>query len=114
MSPTPLDPFSQGCGLTRPLVLVVTKPDTGTSATFELAQPYAVVGHSSDCHICLRDPRVSFRHVYLQAVGGGVFWVDLSSRTGTTWRGSPRPSGWLAVGDVLGVGGAEVRLAHAI
>src|SRR6185437_3823123 len=59
----------------------------------------------------LDDLRVSRRHIYIQAVAGQVFWVDLESRTGTCDETGTRKSGWLAGGGLLEVGPFVIRRA---
>ena len=77
--------------------LVVEGPRAGGGESRVLPQPFAVIGRDERADVILDDPRVSRRHVYLQAVAGQVFWVDLESRTGTCDETGTRKSGWLAV-----------------
>ena len=53
---------------------------------------------------------MSQRHAYVQVVGGRVFCVDLGSRVGITWGQATEPSGWLALGQAIGVGPYQIRL----
>ena len=57
----------------------------------------------------LNDPRISRRHIYIQAVGGWVFWVDLESRTGTQTERGQQKSGWLTGDGFLGIGSYIIR-----
>jgi len=75
-----------------------------------LPQPFAVIGRDPQADVILDDLRVSRRHVYMQAVTGQVFWVDLESRTGTCDETGTRKWGWLAGGGLLEVGPLEVGL----
>ncbi len=58
-------------------------------------RPYLVVGRSDRCDVVLDHEDVSFRHAYLQLIGGHVYCVDLSSRRGTYWDGKRKASGWM-------------------
>jgi pSer/pThr/pTyr-binding forkhead associated (FHA) protein len=53
---------------------------------------------------------VSRRHVYLQAIQGRLFWVDLDSRTGTRSDAGSSAAGWLDPGRAIRVGPYTVRL----
>lgn len=68
------------------------------------SRPFVVIGRSADCDVTLPDANVSHRHASLQLVRGGVFCVDLMSRTGTFWGSERRRSGWLLPGGRLKIG----------
>jgi pSer/pThr/pTyr-binding forkhead associated (FHA) protein len=76
-----------------------------------LPQPFAVIGRDPRADVILDDLRVGRRHVYIQAVAGQVFWVDLESRTGTCDETGTRKWGWLAGGGLLEVGPFVIRRA---
>lgn len=67
-------------------------------------RPLLIVGRSNDCDVTLPHPLVSYRHAYLQLVGGHVHCVDLASRTGTHWGPDERRSGWLLPGESVAIG----------
>ena len=73
-------------------------------------QPFAVIGRDPRVDIVLRDDeQVSRRHVYLQAVAGWLFWVNLESRIGTRTEAGPQKFGWLMGDDSLHVGPYTIR-----
>lgn len=69
-----------------------------------LQQPFALVGRDPRADILLDHSLVSRRHVYLQVVGGDVFWIDLDSRSGTFSDGQLQSTGWLDRGRLIRVG----------
>jgi pSer/pThr/pTyr-binding forkhead associated (FHA) protein len=101
--------FLNACGFREPLRLYVEGPRAAGDEP--LPQPFAVVGRDPRADVVLDDLKVSRRHVYLQAVAGQVFWVDLESRTGTSDETGTRRWGWLAGGGLLQVGPFVIRRA---
>ena len=104
----PLDLFRKACGLGSPMTLAnraAPSPPLEPS-TLESPLPFVLIGRSPKTDLSLSDDRVSRRHAYLQAVAGGVFAIDLKSRTKTFWDDEPeaRPSGWLEPGRSLRIG----------
>src|SRR5579872_3287942 len=49
----------------------------------KIRRPFALVGQSPDSDICLNEPGVSERHVYLHLDPRGLYVVDLLTRSGT-------------------------------
>jgi anti-anti-sigma factor len=76
----------------------------------ELNYPFVVVGRGEGCDILLQNPRVSYRHAYLQVIEGRVFCIDLASRNGVFWPDGPRKFGWLAPGEPVQIGPYTVRV----
>ena len=103
--------FLNACGFREPLRLIVEGPRAGGGEPRTLPQPFAVIGRDPRADVILDDPKVSRRHVYIQAVAGQVFWVDLESRTGTCDETGTRKSGWLAGGGLLEIGPFVIRRA---
>jgi hypothetical protein len=103
--------FLNACGFREPLRLVVEGPRPADGGTRPLPQPFAVIGRDPRADVVLDDLRVSRRHVYLQAIAGQLFWVDLESRTGTCDETGTRKWGWLAAGGLLQIGPFVVRRA---
>jgi pSer/pThr/pTyr-binding forkhead associated (FHA) protein len=68
-----------------------------------------LIGRAANADLPLLDDRVSRRHAYLQAVWGRLFFIDLSSRTGTIHEGRRRSRGWVGQGDRLGIGPFEIQ-----
>jgi pSer/pThr/pTyr-binding forkhead associated (FHA) protein len=103
--------FLNACGFREPLRLIIDSPRAVEGEPRTLPQPFAVIGRDPRADVILDDLRVSRRHVYIQAVAGQVFWVDLESRTGTCDEAGTRKSGWLAGGGLLEVGPFVIRRA---
>jgi pSer/pThr/pTyr-binding forkhead associated (FHA) protein len=103
--------FLNACGIKDSLRLEVEGPEGGDSRWFP--QPFVVIGRDPRADMLLDDSQISRRHVYLQAVGGWLFWVDLESRTGTRTEAGPRKSGWLTGNGFLGIGPYVIRRCAA-
>lgn len=71
-------------------------------------RPVLIVGRSPDCDVMLAHPLVSYRHAYLQLIGGQVHCVDLASRSGTYWGAEHRDSGWLLPGHTITIGPYQI------
>lgn len=70
-----------------------------------------VIGRGSGADVLIDEPRVSRRHARLEVDGTDVHIVDEGSRNGVYVNGRPvRRSQALADGDVILVGGAELKL----
>jgi pSer/pThr/pTyr-binding forkhead associated (FHA) protein len=105
--------FLNACGIKDSLRLVVEDPEAKGGDSRWFPQPFVVIGRDPRADMLLDDPQISRRHVYLQAVGGWLFWVDLESRTGTRTEAGPRKSGWLTGNGFLGVGPYAIRRCAA-
>ncbi len=102
--------FREATGLTDPILLRVTRPPAAEAQTHTLELPFGVLGRGEDCHVRLDSSKVSFRHVYLQAIAGKIFAIDLGSRNGTHWPDGAHGSGWLTAEEPLGVGPFSIQL----
>jgi hypothetical protein len=103
LTPESVD-FSRACGAGRSVEIAVNPFDDADGTSFELQRPFVLVGRSVQCDLRLLHPEVSFRHAYLQVVGGRLMCVDLASRTGVHWEGGARPFGWLEPSEEVSVG----------
>ena len=101
--------FLNACGIKDSLRLVVEGPEAKGGDSRWFPQPFVVIGRDPRADMLLDDPQISRRHVYLQAVGGWLFWVDLESRTGTRTEAGPQKSGWLTGNGFLGIGPYAIR-----
>ncbi len=101
--------FLNACGIRDSLRITVEGPGTAGGEPRQFPQPFAVIGRDDRADMILEEPQVSRRHVYLQAVGGWLFWVDLESRTGTRTETGPRKSGWLAGRGFISIGPYMIR-----
>lgn len=74
--------------LDRPLTVLVRR---GAETSSVLIRPWEapnfVVGRRTDCDLCLDDPTVSARHLYLQKLPGRIAVFDLGSRDFRKRRG---------------------------
>ena len=102
--------FLEACGATGPLALVVESTTGADVGKWTIPQPFALIGREVKAELTLDGEAVSQRHAYVQVVGGRVFCVDLGSRVGITWGQATEPSGWLALGQAIGVGPYQIRL----
>jgi pSer/pThr/pTyr-binding forkhead associated (FHA) protein len=114
MSQKPLDRFRRACGLDGPLTLEVIFPGGAGPVSYRLEQPFAVVGRSTEADLSVDQGRVSRRHAFLQVIAGGLFAVDLQSKSGLGWVSGTREEthdcGWLEPGLKVRVGDALIGL----
>ena len=101
--------FLNACGIKDSLRITVEGPGAKGGEARQFPQPFAVIGRDDRADVILDDPRVSRRHVYLQAVEGRLFWIDLESRTGTRAEAGTQKSGWLEGRGFIGVGSYVIR-----
>ncbi len=102
---------SEGIGdMDQSLELLVRRgadPDSVISRRWD--SPHFVVGRRTDCDLCLDDPTVSARHLYLQKLPGRVLVFDLGSRdfrqrTGVLGRPGFYLADWLPPGESVQIG----------
>ncbi len=110
-SPEQTEEFLRDCGARPGLAVEVEREGAAVPRRHVLDAPFALVGRDERNQLCLPDCEVSRRHAYLQALAGGVFWVDLGSRTGARCNGEARLAGWLLPANRLEVGPFTLRLA---
>src|SRR5262245_39511909 len=109
MSKHSLDAFLEACEATGPLLLLVESAEGAEQHL--LHQPFAIIGRNPSADIVVQHEEVSRRHVYLQVLGGFVFYVDLQSRTGTRGEdGVQANNGWLFRDQALEIGPYKLRL----
>jgi hypothetical protein len=66
------------------------------------------IGREPPCDLVLPDPRVSRRHLVIEATPDAVEFRDLDSANGVTLNGEERRSGSLDCGDILKLGDTEL------
>ena len=93
--------------------LAVTGPGDQHPTIHVIGAPFALIGRARGCSLRLDHPAVSRRHIYLQAVLGRMYCIDLS-HSGETILDGTRHAQWLKPDQVLRVGPFEVRLLDAI
>lgn len=92
--------------------VTIIGPTGGEPRVYRLERSFAIVGRARECDIRLDDDDVSFRHAYLQVIGGSVLCTDLCSRTGVIWDEGPRPAEWLHTGRVAKIGPYRLQLTE--
>ena len=106
-SPTEAE-FRHALGMRRSVRIAVTTAD-GTVSEHALNRPCAIIGRSPESHVPIPDETVSYRHVYLQAIGDRLLCVDLFSPNGIRWEdGGASP--WASPQRGLRIGACRVRL----
>lgn len=91
-----LNMFRYVVGAAQPLRLLVCREGERNPKTVEVDAPYAIIGRAPACHVSLPDDEeVSYRHAYLQVIGGRVACIDLLSAGGLVWDGPPSKC-WLS------------------
>jgi pSer/pThr/pTyr-binding forkhead associated (FHA) protein len=101
--------FLASCGVSGLWGLRITGPEGAVEARGFIT-PYAFVGNRAGISMRLDDIQVSRRHAYLQVLPGGLFCVDLGSRTGVSWGSEYRPAGWVGRDQGVRVGRYELAL----
>jgi pSer/pThr/pTyr-binding forkhead associated (FHA) protein len=76
---------------------------------FELGKASVTLGRATTNDIMLDDVRVSRAHARLECGPGGCEIVDLGSSNGTRLNGLPVKRARLAAGDVVSIGGIDLR-----
>jgi FHA domain/Domain of unknown function (DUF1707) len=86
------------------------RPGLGLPDAGELAAAHLLIGRSSACHLVLSDDTVSRRHAELRAEDGRWLLRDLGSSNGTWVNGRRVMEAEVRPGDLVQLGGAEIRL----
>lgn len=92
---------------------MVENTESGQSQTFDVDEPFVLIGQSPGCHLRLMHPDVSFRHAYCQVVQGRLYVYDLETEHGTIWGTGVRREGSLTPDSRLQIGPFIVRLSRA-
>jgi pSer/pThr/pTyr-binding forkhead associated (FHA) protein len=98
----------EACGARSPLTLEVEHTATQLVNPITFSLPFATLGRAATNDVVLDHFQVSRRHAYLQLIGGRIFCVDFSSRTGTHWPGGTS-SGWVDDGQSVQIGPCIIR-----
>lgn len=104
--------FFEDCGGDPQFQLSCFNEETKEAEVVPLIKPFMLVGRSGECDICFKDREVSYRHAYLQLLNERLLVVDLGSRTGTSWKGNRRRSGWLLPGREVQFGPHLIKLVR--
>ncbi len=106
--------FFQDCGGDPSYQLAVTNGETKEVEIFPIDRPFLLLGRSADCSLVMKHWDISYRHCYLQLLGGRILCVDLDSRSGTLWNNERRRSGWLVPGKEVLLGRHSIRLVKGM
>lgn len=96
--------FLRSCGGPGPLKVLLENRETGSKNTFDLEQPYILVGQHAAADIRLKHPAVGTRHFLLQLLDGRLFCLQLSNRSPLYWGGKPNSWGWIGSEDRIQFG----------
>jgi pSer/pThr/pTyr-binding forkhead associated (FHA) protein/predicted nucleic acid-binding Zn-ribbon protein len=113
MSQPLIEMFRMSCGATVPLELNVLGPGWARGARRVFEHPFVLVGRHERSDLRLENAEVSQQHAYLQQLKGGVFCVDLGSRTGVRWQGERLSAGWLRPKQGVQIGPFTLELARS-
>lgn len=103
--------FEKSLDVHGPLVFQVRPVHRSRTRRIELDQPFAVIGSGREADVQLGGDDVSFRHVYVQAMQGRVYFVDLGSKSGTRLGDSRTAGGWFSRFEPLRIGRHIIELA---
>lgn len=98
-------------GVAFPIRLQVRDPH-GEIRIVEWNGPYGVIGRGDECHLCLPDPVIGYRQLYLQAIGNRLAAVDLLGPATAQWQGAPF-TGWFGPQHRLDLAGYSIQLADS-
>lgn len=90
-------------------LLVIAGPDTNVQFPLE-ADQRLIIGRGADTATRLKDPKVSRKHCELRVEGNTVTIHDLDSASGTLVNGRKVTSHRLKSGDIIQIGGTQLRL----
>ena len=113
MSAEPSDGLGRDVGAPTSFHLSISGPKLSRPRTLELHHPFAVIGRAEMADIHLPDSQVSYRHAYLQFLDGGLFYIDLGSKTGIFREDERRTSGRWKPNQPLRIGSYTVALLPA-
>src|SRR5882672_1697865 len=85
--------------------------DTDDGDVTALSQRVVVIGQRSGCDLVVPNPNVSTTHAAIYDVNGRRYIMDLGSRNGTLVNNQKTIQVELKIGDVIDIGGTEVRYA---
>lgn len=102
--------FSDACSADGSLHLEAEGP-MGVVRRVVCPQPFALIGRHPRADLVLPHAGVNQRHVYLQVIGGRIFFVDLGSPLGIHSGGGFVRSGWLEPGRDIYIGPYRVKVS---
>lgn len=105
--------FAAECGLRGPLRLMVENTEESQSQTFDVHEPFLLIGRAHGCHLRLLHSDVSYRHAYCQVIQGRLYVFDLESKHGVAWGEGLRHEGVLTPQNRLQIGPFIIRLSRA-
>jgi hypothetical protein len=102
-------PAQPGAALAR-LRARFARRGLGLPDATDLAHARLLIGRSSDCQLVMTDDTVSRRHAELRAEDGHWLLRDMGSSNGTWVNGRRVVEAEVRPGDLVHLGGAEIRL----
>jgi hypothetical protein len=110
LAPDPGERFLSACRSNGHVPRLRVSPGGGVSPfDFEFRRPFALIGRSERCDLRFEHADVSYRHAYLQIVGGRLHCFDLASRTGTRGPDGARVAGGVEDGATISVGPVTIE-----
>lgn len=109
--PSMMDAFLHACGVPSALELEVESTSQARSIRFCLRQPFALMGSHPSADIYQPAEKVRPRHVYLQAIEGRIFCINVS-QTGSakTMDKEIKTGCWLKPGQPVQFGTRQFKL----
>src|SRR5262245_12862988 len=98
-------------GWTGPVRLAVTRRGSKRKRPFLLERPFGIAGHAEQADLILKKPGASYRHAYLQVIGGQLLVVDCGTDRGLVWEEGRKRADWLVPGRTVELGDYSLRLA---
>mgnify|MGYP002624311964 FL=1 len=92
---------------------MVENTETGQSQTFDVHEPFVLIGRAEGSHLRLLHSDVSYRHAYCQVIQGRLYVFDLDSTHGIAWSTGLRREGVLTPADRLHIGPFIIRQSRA-
>ena len=89
--------------------ITVKGPGIDTPCTWQLSQPYLIIGSAPGAGLILPNKKIRRRHAYLHITETGIFFVDLLEDPSSQYDGTPRLDRWFSAEEILNVGSYELH-----
>jgi pSer/pThr/pTyr-binding forkhead associated (FHA) protein len=101
--------FLEACDATG-LTLDVAHHERWASTRHSLRQPFALIGREHRADVCLTDPDVRRRHVYIHSIAGRVLYINLQSPQDPEQADQFKRTSWIESSACIRVGSYDIRL----
>ncbi len=91
--------------------ITVKGPGIDTPCTWQLSQPYLIIGSAPGTGLVLPNKKIRRRHAYLHITETGIFFVDLLEGTSSQYDRTPPLDRWFSDGEILKLGSYELHFA---